>query len=76
MSMHLAKMQKRQDLTEEEKNSLILAKALAAKICLNVAKLQMKSKSSVEVDKTFKRALSCNQGDKDVLYCYGGIFFG
>lgn len=74
MSVHLSKMQKRNDLTKEESHSLILIKALTAKICLKVAMFQMKTKTESEVDRTFKRALSCNQGDKDVLYHYSKFF--
>lgn len=74
ISAHLAKTQKKGDLSEEEKHSLVLVKALAAKVCLTVAKYQMKTKTETEVDRTFKRGLSSNPGDKDVLYHYSKYF--
>lgn len=74
-SKHLSKVQKNQQ--EKDKQVVLLVKALAAKYSLNIAKCQMSSKKAeLEVERTLKRALTCNQGDKDVLYSYANFLIG
>lgn len=69
LSKHIARVQKAANTPENRKQE-VLIKALACKTCLYIAKMQTSIKPFPEVDKMFKRALSCNNGDKDVLYFY------
>lgn len=69
LSKYIARAQKAANSPENRKQE-ILIKALACKTCLYIAKMQTNIKPFAEVDKMFKRALSCNNGDKDVLYFY------
>ncbi|KAL0275836.1 UNVERIFIED_CONTAM: hypothetical protein PYX00_003566 [Menopon gallinae] len=71
-SKHFAQLQKKGKIVDEdEKICSVLAKALAGKVCLEIAKRRAKGKlNPAETSRMFERALSCNQGDKDILYEY------
>ena len=61
---------KTKNLIESEKIILILIKALTSKICLSITEVLILKNDNLNVDKMFKRGISCNKGDKDVLYTY------
>ena len=61
---------KTKNLIESEKIILILIKALTSKICLSITEVLILKTDNLNVDKMFKRGISCNKGDKDVLYTY------
>lgn len=72
LSKYMARAQKKGRGSEHDAQ-LALVKALTSKTCLSIARMQSDSKTFADVDKMYKRALSCNSGDKDVLYHYGSF---
>jgi len=71
LSKYLAKM-KTQENSKNETHTLV--NALTAKTCLYIATMQSSARPFAEVDKMFRRALSTNRGDKDILYYYATFF--
>ncbi|KAK6620685.1 hypothetical protein RUM43_010980 [Polyplax serrata] len=75
-SCYFGGLTRKEFLTDEEKQIAQLIKALGSKTCLRIAQLQIQSGSISNVEKMLKRSLSCNKGDKDVLYCYAKFLIG
>lgn len=75
-SCYFGSLTRKEFLTDEEKQIAQLIKALGSKTCLRIAQLQIQSGSISNVEKMLKRSLSCNKGDKDVLYCYTKFLIG
>lgn len=75
-SNYLAKVIKKEDLNEREKQILCIVKALASKTCLRIANVQIQHGNTTNTEKMFKRSLSCNKGDKDVLHDYCKFLIG
>lgn len=68
---YFAQMNKKEIIEEDEKICSTLTGALAAKVCLEVVRRRVKSEcQAAETERMLRRALNCNESDKDVLHEY------